>query len=40
VHDQRLAKGLAGFAGTLVAFAAGWGLVTLLGRSRRRVVVP
>jgi hypothetical protein len=40
VRDQRLAKGLAGFAGTLVAFAAGWGLVTLLGRSRRRVVVP
>lgn len=39
VHDPRLAKGLAGFAGTLVAFGAGWGLVTLLGRSRRRVVV-
>ena len=39
VHDPRLATGLAGFAGTLVAFGAGWGLVTLLGRSRRRVVV-
>lgn len=38
VHDRRLAKGLAGFAGTLVAFGAGWGLVTVLGRSRRRVV--
>jgi hypothetical protein len=40
VHDRRLAKGLGGFAGTLVAFGAGWGLVTLLGRSRRHVVVP
>jgi len=40
VHDRRLAKGLAGFAGTVVVFGAGWGLVTLLGRSRRRVVVP
>ena len=26
VHDARLATGLAGFAGTLVVFAAGWGL--------------
>jgi hypothetical protein len=34
VHDQRLAKGIAGFAGTLGVFAAGGGIVTL----RRRVL--
>jgi hypothetical protein len=27
VHDQKLAKGLAGFTGTLLVFALGFGLV-------------
>jgi hypothetical protein len=36
VRDERLATGVAGFAGTLVVFGAGWGLMALLGRSRRR----
>jgi hypothetical protein len=35
VHDERLAKGLAGFAGTLVVFAVGSGLAVVL---RRRPV--
>jgi hypothetical protein len=38
IHDERLATGAAGFAGTLVVFCAGWGLMALAGRSRRRVV--
>jgi cytochrome c peroxidase len=38
IEDERLATGVAGFAGTLVTFAAGWALLALLGRSRRRVV--
>jgi hypothetical protein len=38
IGDERLATGLAGFAGTLVTFAAGWGLLALLGRMRRRAV--
>lgn len=38
IDDPRLATGVAGFAGTLVTFAAGWALLALLGRSRRRVV--
>jgi hypothetical protein len=35
VHDRRLAKGLAGFAGTLGVFAIGTGLVALRRRPRR-----
>jgi hypothetical protein len=35
VHDQRLAKGLAGFAGTLGVFVLGSGLVALRRRPRR-----
>jgi hypothetical protein len=35
VHDQKLAKGLAGFTGTLLVFAVGIGLVTI---ARRRPV--
>jgi hypothetical protein len=38
IHDERLATGAAGFTGTIVVLAAGWGLMALLGRSRRRVV--
>jgi hypothetical protein len=38
IHDERLATGVAGFAGTLVVLAAGWGTMALLGRSRRRVL--
>jgi hypothetical protein len=38
IHDERLATGVSGFAGTLVTFAAGWALLALLGRSRRRVL--
>jgi hypothetical protein len=38
IHDERLATGAAGFTGTLVVLAAGWGLVALLGRSRRRAL--
>jgi hypothetical protein len=38
IHDERLATGVGGFTGTLVVLAAGWGLMSLLGRSRRRVV--
>jgi hypothetical protein len=38
VHDERLATGLSGFAGTIVTFAAGWALLALLGRSRRRAL--
>jgi hypothetical protein len=38
IHDERLATGVAGFTGTLVVFAAGWGVMALLGRSRRRVL--
>ena len=34
IEDERVATGLAGFAGTLVTFAAGWGLLAL----RRRAV--
>jgi hypothetical protein len=37
VDDPRLATGLAGFAGTLVVFAAGFGLAAL---ARRRQVSP
>ena len=37
IEDERLATGAAGFAGTLVTFAAGWGLLALLGRTRRTV---
>ncbi len=37
VHDERLATGVSGFTGTIVACAAGWALLALLGRSRRRV---
>jgi len=40
IHDERLAKGVAGFAGTIVVLAAGWGLMALVGRSRRRVATP
>jgi hypothetical protein len=39
IDDPRLATGVAGFVGTLVTFAAGWGLLALLGRSGRRRVV-
>ena len=38
IHDQRLATGVAGFVGTLVTLAAGWALMALVSRSRRRVV--
>jgi hypothetical protein len=39
IHDQRLATGAAGFAGTLTVLGAGWGVVALLGRARRRTVM-
>jgi hypothetical protein len=35
VHDQKLAKGLAGFTGTLLVFALGFGIVKT---ARRRPV--
>lgn len=35
VEDQKLAKGLAGFAGTLLVFGAGFGVAYVLRRSRR-----
>jgi hypothetical protein len=38
IDDERLATGMAGFVGTLVTLAAGWGLLALLGRERRRPV--
>lgn len=38
IHDQRLATGAAGFAGTLATLGIGWGAVALLGRTRRRTV--
>jgi hypothetical protein len=38
IHDERLATGASGFAGTLVVLAGGWGLTAALGRSRRRMV--
>lgn len=38
IHDERVATGVAGFAGTIVVLAAGWGLMALAGRSRRRVL--
>jgi hypothetical protein len=38
IHDERLATGVAGFAGTLATLALGWGVVALLGRTRRRTV--
>jgi hypothetical protein len=34
IHDQRLAKGTAGFSGTLVVLVAGYGLVAVAGRRR------
>jgi hypothetical protein len=34
IHDDRLAKGAAGFAGTLVVLVAGYGLVAVAGRRR------
>ena len=37
IHDERLAKGVAGFAGTLVVLGTGWGLMAAMGRARRRV---
>ena len=33
-HDQRLANGLAGFTGTLIVFALGFGLVRVARRRR------
>jgi hypothetical protein len=38
IHDERLATGVAGFAGTLVVFGAGWGVLALVARPRRRTV--
>ena len=35
IEDERLATGVAGFVGTLVTLAAGWGLVALLRRGQR-----
>jgi hypothetical protein len=34
IHDSQLAKGLAGFAGTLLVFGAGYGLARLTTRRR------
>lgn len=35
IDNARVATGVAGFVGVLVTFIAGWGLIALLGRTRR-----
>jgi hypothetical protein len=39
IDNARVATGVAGFVGTLVTFAVGWGLLTLLARTSRRRAV-
>jgi hypothetical protein len=36
IHDERLAKGVAGFVGTLTVFSLGYGLAWVLRRQRPR----
>lgn len=40
IEDERLARGLAGFAGTLAVFAFGYGLARLLRRRSGRAATP